>query len=127
MILLDSHVLLWWLAADLRLGVPARELISRRDEVVAVSAVSIFEIETKRRIGRVDAPEGLVDVLAQESFELLALHGRPAALAGSLNWAHRDPFDRLLVAVSRATSAPLLTADRRILQFEGSAIDARAS
>lgn len=124
MILLDSHVLLWWLADDGRLGEQARSIITAPNETVAVSAVSIFEIETKRRLGKLRAPGGLVRAVGDESFELLPLHGRPAAVAGSLEWDHRDPFDRLLVATSRAASAPLLTADRRILAFEPTAISA---
>lgn len=124
MILLDSHVLLWWLSDDERLGDRARSMIAAPQEVIAVSAVSIFEIETKRRLGKLRAPDGLVGVVSEESFQLLALHGRPAAIAGSLDWDHRDPFDRLLVATSRASSAPLLTADRNILDFEPTAIPA---
>ena len=124
MILLDTQVVLWWLADDPRLGIESRSAIGDRLDRIAVSAVSVFEIETKRRLGKLDAPRGLVEAIEAEGFELLALHADQAELAGTLEWDHRDPFDRLLVAQSRRTKAAILTADRRILDHDSSAIDA---
>ncbi len=125
MILLDTHALLWWLAGGAPLSPAALERIGNRRTRVFVSAVSVFEIETKRRLGKLRAPGGVVDVVTAEGFELLALDGAQAELGGSLVWAHRDPFDRLLVAQSRTVAAPLLTADADILAFEATALPAR--
>ena len=124
MILLDTQVVLWWLADDPRLGTESRSSIADRQDRIAVSAVSVFEIETKRRLGKLDAPTGLVEAIDAEGFELLVLDADQAALAGTLEWDHRDPFDRLLVAQSRRIKAAILTADRRILDHDSSAIDA---
>ncbi|MGH9135192.1 MAG: type II toxin-antitoxin system VapC family toxin [Ilumatobacteraceae bacterium] len=125
MILLDTQVVLWWLADDVRLGAGSRDAIADRSERVRVSAVSVFEVETKRRIGKLDAPPNLVDAVTAEGFELMVLDADHAELAGTLDWAHRDPFDRLLVAQSRRSTAPILTADGRILDHEPTALDAR--
>ena len=125
MILLDTQVVLWWLADDSRLGKQSRRTISDRQERVAVSAVSVFEVETKRRLGKLDAPQGLVEAIGAEGFEFLVLDADQAELAGTLDWDHRDPFDRLLVAQSRRTRASILTADRRILDHESTSVDAR--
>jgi PIN domain nuclease of toxin-antitoxin system len=124
-ILLDTQVVLWWLADDPRLGTTSRRAISDRKERVAVSAVSVFEVETKRRLGKLDAPHGLVDAIGAEGFEFVGLDAAQAELAGMLDWDHRDPFDRLLVAQSRMVKAPILTADRRILDHDSSSVDAR--
>lgn len=124
MILLDTQVVLWWLADDPRLGTQSRGAIGDRRERVAVSAVSVFEVETKRRLGKLDAPRGLVEAIEAEGFELLVLDAEQAELAGTFDWDHRDPFDRLLVAQSRRVNSALVTADRRILEHESSAIDA---
>ncbi|CAN5556403.1 type II toxin-antitoxin system VapC family toxin [soil metagenome] len=124
MILLDTHTLLWWLAGGSPLGGEAVKRISSRQTRVLVSAVSVFEIETKRRLGRLRAPQGVVDAVTAEGFELLVLDGAQAELAGALEWSHRDPFDRLLVAQSRLRAAPLLTADAHIIDFEATAIPA---
>lgn len=126
MILLDTQVVLWWLADDPRLGKQSRRAISDRQARVAVSAVSVFEVETKRRLGKLDAPQGLVEAIEAEGFEFLVLDADQAELGGTLDWDHRDPFDRLLVAQSRRAKAPILTADQRILDHDSSSVDARA-
>lgn len=79
---------------------------------------AVFEIETKRRLGKLDAPGEVVAAIEAEGFNLLPLSAPAAAAAGALDWDHRDPFDRLLVAQARELGAPLLTADPRILDFE---------
>jgi PIN domain nuclease of toxin-antitoxin system len=122
-ILLDTHTLLWWLADD-RLDGAARQAIADRRQRVGVSAVTLFEVETKRRLGKLRAPQDLIGAVEAEGFELVSLDARAAAMAGSMPWDHRDPFDRLLVAQSRLGGWPLLTADDRVLQFEPTAIAA---
>jgi PIN domain nuclease of toxin-antitoxin system len=78
----------------------------------------MFEIETKRRLGKLDAPDDVVAACHAEQFTLLSLSAAAGASAGALDWSHRDPFDRLLVAQAREHGIPLLTADQRILDFE---------
>ncbi|MDQ3707937.1 MAG: type II toxin-antitoxin system VapC family toxin [Actinomycetota bacterium] len=124
MILLDTHALLWWLAGGSSLSGETLSRIADRQTRVLVSAVSVFEIETKRRLGRLRAPQGVVAAATAEGFDLLVLDSVQAELAGALEWSHRDPFDRLLVAQSRLRAAPLLTADAHILDFEATAIPA---
>lgn len=121
--LLDTHMLLWWLGDLPQLTGGARARIAAATTVL-VSAVSVFEIETKRRLGKLDAPVEVLDAIGAERFVLQSLSGPAAAAAGGLQWAHRDPFDRLLVAQARELDVPILTADRRILAFEPLATDA---
>jgi PIN domain nuclease of toxin-antitoxin system len=116
--LLDTHVLLWWLGDAPELPTTARERIATTVEPVLVSAVSLFEIETKRRLGKLDAPDDVLGACADEQFTILPLSGSAAAAAGAFDWAHRDPFDRLLVAQARERGVQLLTADQRILDRE---------
>ena len=67
-----------------------------------MSAVSLFEIETKRRLGKLEAPRPMrSERCATRASDRLPLTLVHAELGGRLNWAHRDPFDRLLVAQSR--------------------------
>lgn len=124
MILLDTHVLLWWLDDDPRLGAAARSRLADVAQGAAVSAVSVFEVETKRRIGKLVAPGAILEAVRAERFGLVPLDAREGVLGGRLDWSHRDPFDRLLIAQSRLREAPLLTADARVLDFEPTAIDA---
>lgn len=116
--ILDTHVLLWWLADDPSLSAAVRDRVASPVATVLVSAVSIFEIEIKRRIGKLRAPPDVVGATQASGFTLLALTATAAASGGALEWDHRDPFDRLLVAQARELGVPLMTADQRILGFE---------
>ena len=99
--LLDSNVLLWWLEDSPRLGPTVRETLADPEDRILVSAASIWEIGIKQTLGKLRAPESVVDVLREEGFEELAMSGRHAEAAGRLPPLHRDPFDRMLIAQAR--------------------------
>jgi PIN domain nuclease of toxin-antitoxin system len=120
-ILLDSHVLFWFLDGDTRLSKPAREAIEEPDTIVHVSAATAFEIANKFRIGIWPAAEALAhdlpEIVSRFDFEPLPLtleHARHAAL---LAVPHRDPFDRMLAAQAEIEGIPLVTADTVFGQF----------
>jgi PIN domain nuclease of toxin-antitoxin system len=111
-LLLDTHILLWWLSDDSSLSAHARRLISDPDNTVFVSAVSLWEIWLKQSLGKLRLPPDFEARFGGESFESLPLtvaHTREVAL---LPWHHRDPFDRMLVAQARAERLKLLTVDK---------------
>jgi PIN domain nuclease of toxin-antitoxin system len=96
-LLLDSHVLLWWLADSPRLGDPARRAIAEPASDVLVSAASIWEIAIKQALGRIDAPADLADRVA-DGFDELPISWTHARRAEALPRHHDDPFDRVLIA-----------------------------
>jgi PIN domain nuclease of toxin-antitoxin system len=101
-LLLDTHALLWWLAGDLRLPTAARAAIDAPDAAVHVSVVSVLEIATKHRLGKLPLEPGIAadiaGIIVGHGFALLPLDPRSAEIAGRLPGPHRDPFDRLLIA-----------------------------
>jgi PIN domain nuclease of toxin-antitoxin system len=110
-LLLDTHVLLWWLADDRRLGTEARALIANADNTVYVSAASAWEISIKRALGKLKAPaslDGHVDAAGFDKLDIAFLHGERA---GALPPLHNDPFDRVLVAQAALEELVLVTAD----------------
>ena len=72
-LLLDTHVLLWWLGNSPSLSERARGLISDPENTVFVSAVSLWEIWLKQSLGKLRLPSDFEDRLAAESFEALPL------------------------------------------------------
>ena len=110
-LLLDAHALLWWLADDPTLVLSARAAIAEPGNEVLVSAATIWEIAIKRALGKLEAPDGLVDVLDDAGFDVLPVTGIDAETAGALPGHHRDPFDRMLVAQSRRMEAIIVTRD----------------
>jgi len=109
-LLLDTHILIWWLADSPRLSKKARNAIEK-SEIVWVSAVSAWEIEVKRARGLLEAPDNLEATLHARNLQMLSLTVGHAVAAAHLPPIHRDPFDRMLVAQAVMESLTLLTRD----------------
>ena len=120
-LLLDTHVLLWWLLEPSRLSAQARRSVASRHNDVWVSVATGWEILTKYRIGKLPSIGGLAANLFQEvqeeGFEPLSITFQHACLAGSFTHAHRDPFDRMLAAQSLLENLQLVSADPAFDQF----------
>jgi len=119
--LLDTHVLLWWLFDDAKLGPGARQLISDPHNIIHVSSASAWEIATKNRLGKLEAASLLVQDIAgwvsKAGFVELPVSIAHAQRAGGWRHAHRDPFDRMLAAQSAIEELPLITSDRALVTF----------
>lgn len=109
-LLLDTHALLWWLA-DSDLTASALAAIADPDNVVLVSAISVWEIGIKRSLGKLAAPEGLIDAIDDSGFEPLPVSFSHARAAGDLPPHHRDPFDRMLIAQATSDGLHVVTRD----------------
>jgi PIN domain nuclease of toxin-antitoxin system len=118
-ILLDTHLLLWWLSASSSLSVEAREMIRDPENTVFVSAVSLWEIWLKESLGKLHVPVDFTDRLAVEDFESLPLTASQTRQVSSLPWHHRDPFDRMLIAQAQFETLVLLTADENLATYGG--------
>jgi PIN domain nuclease of toxin-antitoxin system len=113
-LLLDTHALIWWVEDSPLLSEAARAAIA--DNEVLVSAASAWEVATKFRLGKLPSAERMARALAAEvaaeGFTPLAVTLDHATLAGSLDIAHKDPFDRLLVAQARVERMPLVSNEK---------------
>ncbi len=112
-LLLDSHVLIWWLDESPSLSSDAYEAIAEPENVVAVSAVTVWELEIKRATGKLEAPAQLIDRVEAEAFTQLGISLEHGAAAGKLPLHHRDPFDRMLIAQAQLEGLTIVTRDRR--------------
>lgn len=111
-LLLDSHAYLWWLADDAQLSQPARAAIADCSNVVLVSAASIWEIEIKRTLGRLDAGDAdLVAEIEASDFGELPIRAAHATTAARLPSHHADPFDRMLIAQAKTEGLVCVTVD----------------
>jgi PIN domain nuclease of toxin-antitoxin system len=121
-LLLDTHVFLWAVTANPRLKSGTRDFLSRADAVY-VSAVSIWEIAIKARLGRIDADAAsLADAIDSSGFMELPVTAHHAAAVAKLPLHHTDPFDRLLVAQAFLEPLRFVTADGMLAAY-GGAID----
>ena len=117
-VLLDTPILLWWLADDPRLPAAAASLIADPDTVVRVSAASAWEISINQAAGRLEAPDDLLDVVAENEFEILVITGDHAIAAGRLPPHHGDPFDRMLISQAQIETLTLVSVDSRFADYE---------
>ena len=119
-LLLDTHVLLWWLCDNPLLRPRSRTLIARSEGEVLFSVVSCWEASVKHRVGKMDiCGSALFQLAVAERFQPIGLE------AGHLEELHRlpkvaghgDPFDHLLLAQAKRENATLMTHDRAMTRY----------
>ncbi len=119
--LLDTHVLLWFVAGDDAISATARALIEAPEHEILVSAASAWEIATKYRLGKLPGArllaENFSDTVGGLGFGELPITGHAAQVAGGFDVSHRDPFDRMLAAQASMEGVPLITNDRGFAAF----------
>ena len=124
MIVLDTHVLIWAMEDERRLGADARAAITAAEQAdgIGISAITPWEIallaqKDRLRLSR-EVREWIMAALALPAIALLpiepAIASESVRLPGAL---HADPADRFIVATARHYGAPLLTADYAILTY----------
>ena len=110
-LLLDTHILLWWLDDNPLLTDKARDAISDTDNLVVVSAASIWEIRIKQALGKLEITPDFYDVIKEQGFEMLSITSDHAFAVGDLPAHHRDPFDRIMIAQAKKESLTIVTFD----------------
>lgn len=119
-LLLDTQIVLWWLADDPRLTDRLREEIGRGGEVY-VSSASTWEVAIKLGIGklrlRLEDGETFPSMCAAQGFRLLPIDHDDAWAVGALPESRTDPFDRLIAAVASRRRWTVVTADHAFAAF----------
>jgi PIN domain nuclease of toxin-antitoxin system len=111
--LVDTHAAIWWFEDSARLTEAARKAMAAEENDVYVSAASAWEIATKHRIGKLSISEDLAadiqGMIERQRFQPLPVTMAHAETAGRLAGAHRDPFDRMLIAQSLLENLTLVS------------------
>ncbi len=123
-LLLDTHVLLWWLDDNPTLSAKAKAAIADGKNLVFVSAVVIWEIRIKQALGKLEIPCDFRKVLDDQSFEMLDITVEHAHTVGDLAAHHQDPFDRMLVAQAKVEGLTLVTRDILLKKYKIPLIEA---
>ncbi len=110
-LLLDSHVLIWFLSNPGQLRAETIELLQDRTHSAYYSPVSVWELGIKQHSGKLVLPATWWAAVADAGFEELPIVSRHAVLAAALPMHHQDPFDRMLVAQSLEEACWLVSRD----------------
>ena len=116
-ILLDTHVYLWSRTEPSRLSAKERAAIRDPANELLLSVASAWEIEIKRAIGKLAAPDDWMERTAEFGVRWLPVRAEHVRALRLLPPHHRDPFDRLLVAQSRVEDLRLVTHDPLVLRY----------
>ncbi len=116
-LLLDTHVVLWWLTDDPTLSEEVKTLIDEEPEAY-VSPATVWEVTIKHALGKIKQPPDLPERIRDSDFRELPIRFDHAIAAGRLPMIHRDPFDRMLVAQAQCDDLTLVTRDPRIQKYE---------
>jgi PIN domain nuclease of toxin-antitoxin system len=116
-LLLDTHVLLWWLNDDPTLSEKSRTAIADAKNLVFISAVSVWEIRIKEALNKLKIPANFKSILAEQPFDLLDITHEHAHAIKDLPAYHNDPFDRMLVAQAKVEGLILATRDVHLKRY----------
>jgi PIN domain nuclease of toxin-antitoxin system len=115
-ILLDTHTWAWSLTAPRQLS-PRALAAMEQAETVSISAITLYEVGQKVRLGKwpemVPLVPSLVAVADSQDARLLSISAEIGVLASAFEWAHRDPFDRLIAATAISEGMVLVSADEK--------------
>ena len=124
-LLLDTHVLLWWLDNAPNLGEKAKEAIKDGRNEVYISAATTWEISIKKALGKLQAPNDMDTIVEEERFLRLPISLYHGQMAGILSPIHRGPFDRMLIAQAQAEGLTIVTSDGNFSKYGIRIMDAR--
>jgi PIN domain nuclease of toxin-antitoxin system len=116
-LLLDTHVVLWWLADDPTLSDDIKARLDHEPDIY-VSAATVWEVTIKQAIGKLMEPADLPERIRDTGFRELPISMEHAIAAGRLPPLHRDPFDRMLVAQAQCEDLTLVTRDPQCQKYE---------
>jgi len=116
-LLLDTHVLLWWLEDNEALSPDVRSAIADPENLVHVSSATVWEMAIKSALGKLELPADWVEVLEGEPFRQLPITWEHARKIEELPAVHRDPFDRMLIAQSIVENLVLVTHDHLLSRY----------
>lgn len=113
-LLLDTHTLIWFLNGDDKLSGKAKSSIENPKNIKLISIASIWEIAIKLSLGKFRFPKGFkqfLKLIEENGFEVLPITFEHAIELSTLDFIHRDPFDRLLIAQCKADNFTLISKD----------------
>ena len=120
-LLLDTHTFIWWDIAPTKLSPRALALCQDPKNQLLLSVVSVWEMEIKLQLGKLQFTKPLADMIADQQrangIEILSMVLPHALAIATLPLHHRDPFDRLLIAQAKVEDMPFISSDPAFVAY----------
>jgi len=122
--LIDTHILIWAILGDTKLSPKIEAILKDMDNEIFVSQVSLFEISIKQKLKKLPnfniSISDLVEIIQEINFQLLPINNEHINAYNLIELveAHRDPFDRLIIATAFQEQMPLISADEKFTHYQ---------
>jgi PIN domain nuclease of toxin-antitoxin system len=122
--LIDTQILIWFQTNDNRLKKSTKEILIGVHNEIIVSTVSLFEIAIKQKVGKLPGfnvdIEDIINAIQKDKFVLYSIEPLQVAKYKIIPFHtdHRDPFDRLLLAIAYHENLPLISEDAKFNRYE---------
>jgi PIN domain nuclease of toxin-antitoxin system len=119
--ILDNHTLIWFLEGDDFLSENARKIIENEDHTKHISIVSLWEIAIKISLGKLALSTTLNDfliLLSTTEIKVLPISYAHILLVSQLEFLHKDPFDRIIIAQAQAEQLTIVGKDGNFSLYE---------
>ncbi len=116
-ILIDTHILIWWLENPQKINTQARSIIKNGKNTVFVSTAVAWEIAIKKSLGKLEAPYNLEETLILNRF-ILPITFTHALMVTELPLYHGDPFDRIQIAQATMGKLRIITKDQLFNNYD---------
>ncbi len=112
--LIDTHIVLWWYFDSSKLTPVHRRAIADETNEILVSAAAIWEIEVKRRNGKLKCPMDMMERIRDDGFTILPIRADHLVPLRTIPLIHNDPFDRIMVCQALVERIPLISYDPKV-------------
>ncbi|MCH8318156.1 MAG: type II toxin-antitoxin system VapC family toxin [Bacteroidetes bacterium] len=114
-LLLDTHTFIWSIEDDKRLSQKAKKGIENQDNAIILSIASLWEMSIKISIGKLELKKPFEDVISyvrEKGIEVLSINFEHTLLVSKLDFHHKDPFDRLIIAQAKIENMTIVSKDK---------------
>lgn len=118
--IIDTHILLWYMEGNSRISTGTQEKIEDASNTILISNASLWEMAVKVSIGKLALNGSLKAVknyLDEKGFHLLEFDADDLDMLQTLPFHHQDPFERLIVAQTKAKSLEIISDDWQVNKY----------
>jgi PIN domain nuclease of toxin-antitoxin system len=116
--LLDTHIFIWWVEGDQKIGADFKKIIGNSDGNIYISLASIWEMVIKKSLGKLKLKKPLDEIVENSKFRILGIELPHILGIMKLPSYHKDPFDRMLIAQALTEKMTLITVDVNIKKYK---------